>query len=248
MVIEKWHCFDEELRERVRQEFCKRYWGPVWYCLRQHGIRQHDAEDIAQGFFTDVIFIKSLPTKADRAKGRFRDYLRAALKNYVAEWFRQQKRQPVLVQGVSYCGESAQPIPGLTPEEVFDHKLVSDLVLGVITEVREWYCSRGKAKHWEVFQARTLWEIMANHAKTPYEKLCEDLAIRKRDAQRMLAVVNRQFKHVLRKRVRALVASVEDVEPEIREMARSLLSHGRRPPGNGRGPNGSQPAEIAASS
>lgn len=248
MLIQKWHCLDEQLQQRVREEFCKRYRNPVWFCVRQNGVPEHDAEDVVQGFFADKIFGKSLPAKADRAKGRFRDYLRMVLRNYVSDWFKKKKRQPVLVQGASYCGESAQPIPGLTPEEVFDHKLVSDLVLGVITEVREWYCGRGKTKHWEVFQARRLWEIMAGDAKTPYEKICKDLAISKKDAQRMLVVANRQFKNVLRKRVRALVASVEDVEPEIREMARSLLRHGHKQARNGPSSIDSQSAEVAASS
>ena len=36
-------------------ELCQIYWRPVYVFLRRRGIQQHDAQDLTQGFFTDLI-------------------------------------------------------------------------------------------------------------------------------------------------------------------------------------------------
>ena len=36
-------------------ELCQIYWRPVYVFLRRHGIPQHDAQDLTQGFFADLM-------------------------------------------------------------------------------------------------------------------------------------------------------------------------------------------------
>ena len=36
-------------------ELCQIYWRPVYVFLRRQGIPQHDAQDLTQGFFADLI-------------------------------------------------------------------------------------------------------------------------------------------------------------------------------------------------
>ena len=51
--------------------------------LRRQGIAQHDAQDLTQGFFTDLIESRAY-TRADPIKGRFRSFLLGTLKHFVA--------------------------------------------------------------------------------------------------------------------------------------------------------------------
>src|SRR5262245_57134711 len=64
-------------------ELCQIYWRPVYVFLRRQGILEHDAQDLTQGFFADLIDSRAY-TRADPTKGRFRSFLLGTLKHFVA--------------------------------------------------------------------------------------------------------------------------------------------------------------------
>src|SRR5262252_5157044 len=64
-------------------ELCEIYWRPVYIFLRHQGVAQHDAQDLTQGFFADLIESRSY-TRADPTKGRFPSFLLGTLKHFVA--------------------------------------------------------------------------------------------------------------------------------------------------------------------
>src|SRR5438067_7482048 len=64
-------------------ELCQIYWRPVYVFLRRQGIQQHDAQDLTQGFFADLIESRAY-TRADPIKGRSRSFLLGTLKHFVA--------------------------------------------------------------------------------------------------------------------------------------------------------------------
>src|SRR5215475_15745380 len=69
-------------------ELCQIYWRPVYVFLRRQGIAQHDAQDLTQGFFGDLIESRAY-SRADPTKGRFRSFLRClAVQRLIAinEW------------------------------------------------------------------------------------------------------------------------------------------------------------------
>src|SRR5262245_8628754 len=66
-------------------ELCKIYWPPVYtFIRRQHAYQ--DALDLTQGFFAHILKRNDLTT-VNRQRGRFRTWLLAAVKHFVAnEW------------------------------------------------------------------------------------------------------------------------------------------------------------------
>src|ERR1700745_1522589 len=64
-------------------ELCQTYWRPVYVFLRRQGVTQHDAQDLTQGFFAELIDSRAY-TRADPAKGRFRSFLLGTLNHFVA--------------------------------------------------------------------------------------------------------------------------------------------------------------------
>ena len=64
-------------------ELCQIYWRPVYVFLRRQGVAQHDAQDLTQAFFADLIEDRGY-TRADPTKGRFRSFLLGTLKHFVA--------------------------------------------------------------------------------------------------------------------------------------------------------------------
>src|SRR5207249_6631861 len=59
------------------------YWKPLYFFLRQRGQTHHDAEDLVQAFFRRFLE-KDAVREASQQRGRFRSFLLAALKNFLA--------------------------------------------------------------------------------------------------------------------------------------------------------------------
>src|SRR5580704_4406148 len=65
-------------------ELCALYWRPLYLFLRRQGFNSHDAQDLTQGFFAELIETRAY-ARAQPAKGRFRSFLLGALKHFVAK-------------------------------------------------------------------------------------------------------------------------------------------------------------------
>src|SRR5471030_2155089 len=107
-------------------QLCQAYWYPLYAFVRRRGNSPHDAQDLTQAFFAHLLEKHGLE-RVDPEQGRFRTFLLAALKNFLAnEWDRSQ----ALKRGggqtfVSLEPESAEPryrlepSHDLTPERLF---------------------------------------------------------------------------------------------------------------------------------
>ena len=73
------------------EALCGAYWYPVYAFVRRRGHSPSDAEDLTQDFFARLL-AKDYLQAADREKGRFRTFLRVALKRFLAnEWDRSHR-------------------------------------------------------------------------------------------------------------------------------------------------------------
>ena len=68
---------------------CRDYWPPLYSFVRRRGYAPADAQDLVQGFFACFLRSKAY-MHAERAKGKFRSFLLASLKHYMANvWDRE---------------------------------------------------------------------------------------------------------------------------------------------------------------
>jgi Tfp pilus assembly protein PilF len=65
-------------------ELCRIYWRPIYAYLRRSGYDTHDAQDLTQSFFQDLLKNETLG-RVSRDKGRFRSFLIGALKLCLAD-------------------------------------------------------------------------------------------------------------------------------------------------------------------
>jgi DNA-directed RNA polymerase specialized sigma24 family protein len=76
------------------ENLCGQYWYPLYAYVRRQGFSPHDAQDLTQAFFARFLE-KNFLAQVDRARGKFRSFLLASLKHFLAnEWdrVRAQKR------------------------------------------------------------------------------------------------------------------------------------------------------------
>ena len=64
-------------------ELCRCYWPPLYSFIRWQGFDAHEAQDLTQEFFSRLLAGKSLES-VDPGKGKFRSFLLASLKHFLA--------------------------------------------------------------------------------------------------------------------------------------------------------------------
>jgi DNA-directed RNA polymerase specialized sigma24 family protein len=79
--------------ERALGELCQTYWYPLYAYIRRQGRTKEDAEDLVQAFFTRFLEKNYLEGLAAE-RGKFRAFLLAALKHFLAnEWDKSQAQK-----------------------------------------------------------------------------------------------------------------------------------------------------------
>src|SRR5262245_25680427 len=73
------------------ETLCRHYWKPLYAFVRRRGHGEHQAQDLTQEFFSRFLAANSLGTVAP-GRGRFRTFLLAALKNFLANEWRDANR------------------------------------------------------------------------------------------------------------------------------------------------------------
>jgi len=161
-------------------ELCQIYWRPVYVFLRRQGIPQHDAQDLAQGFFADLIESRAY-TRADPMKGRFRSFLLGTLKHFVGhtrDHDRAQKRgagaAPIELNeaAISEAEKYASCYNHRSSDRVFDREWAASLARQTLDRLAQEYELAGKSALFEALKSR----LTAGEATNiPYEELANRL-------------------------------------------------------------------------
>ena len=78
-----------ETARKALSDFCEAYWPPLYTFLRLRGHASPEAQDLVQGFFAFLLETR-VYAKTDRNKGKFRSFLLASIKHYMADvWDRE---------------------------------------------------------------------------------------------------------------------------------------------------------------
>jgi DNA-directed RNA polymerase specialized sigma24 family protein len=65
------------------ESLCCRYWFPLYAFVRREGYSMHDSQDLTQAFFARFLE-KDYLHEADPSRGRFRSFLLASLRHFLA--------------------------------------------------------------------------------------------------------------------------------------------------------------------
>jgi RNA polymerase sigma-70 factor (ECF subfamily) len=142
--------------DRALEELCRTYWFPLYAYARRHGRSKEDAEDLTQAFFARFL-AKNYLEGLSAERGRFRAFLLASLKHFLAnEWDKsqRQKRGGALehlsldwqVADTQFqIASTAEP----SPDQAFDREWAMALLGKVIERLRGECDAEGKGKQFE---------------------------------------------------------------------------------------------------
>jgi RNA polymerase sigma-70 factor (ECF subfamily) len=222
--------------ERALAELCERYWYPLYAYVRRRGHDTDDARDLTQAFFAKLLEKRDLRV-ADPRRGRFRTFLLASMKNFLAgEWRRESTlRRGGGVELLSLDFDSAEaryekePAHDLTPEAIYERRWAFRLLEQAVADLRNEYGQSGKL---ELFDALKGF-LGSGEQILPYAELSRRFG----QSEGALRTAVSRLRTRWRERLRQLVAETVESEAELREEMDCLIaSVGPQPPSVGRDP------------
>jgi DNA-directed RNA polymerase specialized sigma24 family protein len=136
-------------------QLCQTYWAPLYGFVRSRGYSVHDAQDLTQSFFAYLIE-KKIYTRVDRQKGKFRSFLLASLKNFLAD---ASDRERTLKRGggrdfLPLHEEQAEEAESLfqtqsnttNEDRVFERTWAETLVRDSLEQLSSYYKTEGKER------------------------------------------------------------------------------------------------------
>jgi len=207
---------------------CQVYWAPLYGFVRSRGNTVHDAQDLTQSFFAYVLEHK-VYARADRRKGRFRSFLLASLKNFLAD---AADRERTLKRGGAQIflplhEEQAREAESLfqthsgtgNEDRLFDRSWAEALVAAALERLSADYKREAKE---QLFKELRI--FIAGGAKPPptYAELTGRLGITESTLRSHVTRLRARYREALRTEVRRTVNTEQQVEQELRELLRVL--------------------------
>ncbi len=211
--------------ERALAQLCRAYWYPLYAFVRRQGHSAHDSEDLTQGFFAHLLEKKALGG-VEREKGKFRSFLLASLKNFLAnDWDRKHAAKRGGKHSiVSWDDESPEarylrePSHEATPEKLFVQNWALTVIDTVSQQLCDEYAASGKAELFAALQDQLIGAEDANS----YAQLALQLGMKEGTVRMAVLRMRRHFKSLLRAEIAQTVADPADLEGELRHLVAAL--------------------------
>jgi RNA polymerase sigma-70 factor (ECF subfamily) len=207
------------------EKLCRNYWFPIYAFVRRQGHGPHDAQDLTQEFFARLLEKNQLAV-ADPAKGRFRSFLLASLKHFLAnEWDKANARKrgggQVLIPIDFATAETSCGIEladNLTAEKIFEQRWALTLLEQVLRRLRAEYVRDDREKLFEQLKP-TLTEASRTVA---YAEIANRLGTTEGAVKVAVHRLRQRYREVLRAEIADTVANPGEVEDEIRNLFAAL--------------------------
>jgi RNA polymerase sigma factor (sigma-70 family) len=203
---------------------CEAYWYPVYAYVRRRGHGEEDARDLTQAFFARLIEKNDLRA-ADPVRGRFRSFLLAAVRHFLAnqyDWQSAQKRgggQPALPIEIA-SGEERyvkEPSNQLDPEKIFERRWAMEVLESALQRLKAEYAEDGDARLFDALKPC----LTDAGPDASYRVIAIDLGMSEGAVGVAVHRLRRRFGVALRQQV-AQTVSETDVDDELRHLLRAL--------------------------
>jgi RNA polymerase sigma-70 factor (ECF subfamily) len=195
-----------ETRQAAMEDLIGRYHDAVTHFIRLKVRDRHLADEVLQEFWTKLLAGKL--AGADRAKGRFRDYLRTVLHRLIIDHFRTKKLQPL---------PPGDLLDSSAPDEDFDQVWREAVLKRVWSRLETYQATTPKNRYATVLQLRR------DFPDASIDEIAEKLAAETKTAvtpeafRKNLQRARAKFIDLLVQELRETIHSTntEDVEAEI---------------------------------
>lgn len=213
---------DSPSAEQALGQLCSAYWYPLYAFVRRQGRAPHDAQDLTQEFFARLLE-KQWLKDVERERGRFRSWLLAAMKHFLAnEWDkRRAEKRGGAIAFVSidetaesrFAHEAADPA---APEILYDRRWALTLLDHVLTRLREEYAAAGKLAQFDALKDTLTGD------RTPYAEVATRLGSTEGAMKVAAHRLRERYRDLIRAEISETVAEPGEVEDELRHLPSTL--------------------------
>jgi RNA polymerase sigma factor (sigma-70 family) len=218
---------DETGPQDALGSLCRLYWPPLYTFVRRRGYGPADAQDLTQDFFIHLLESHAL-AKADRTRGRFRTFLLAALKNFLAS---AHERSQALKRG---GGQEFLPLDGVLAEaeaaaqldegkcadipgeedRQFEQRWAVTLVGRALEQLRAALAAEGKEQLYEELQVFVTGSGPLPDQAATAKRLGLPFATLRTHIRRL----RERYREILRAEVARTVAAPAEIDEELRHL------------------------------
>ena len=206
------------------ETLCRAYWYPLYAYVRGCGRSPHDAQDLTQAFFAQLLAKDWLRVVLPE-KGRFRTFLLVAMKRFLTnEWHRdmRQKRgagQQPLPLDTAHAEHRFVAEPPLAPDELYERRWAMTLLDESLERLQHEYRGAGKEQE---FNALKEW-LTAERGEIPYAEIAVAFGSTEDAARVAVHRLRKRFRELFRQTIAHTVGVEGDVDEEMRHLV-SVLS------------------------
>lgn len=217
---------DRTLLERL----LRLYWPPVYAFIRHQGFGAHDASDLTQEFLSSVVLARNILERADPSRGRFRSFLKQALRNFLIDHHRANNVRKKINRAVSLSvspdddrfGSIPEPAVKDDPTGIFDRQWAATLVQLALERLEDAMRADGMTSHWIAFETNVVGPTIRKTKPMPLDELARKVGVETETLSNMIQTTKRRFKRMLREIVADTVENAGAVDDELAELNRLL--------------------------
>jgi RNA polymerase sigma factor (sigma-70 family) len=203
------------------EKLCRTYWYPLYAYVRRRGYAEPEAQDLTQEFFLSLLEGGSLQT-AHPTKGRFRGFLAAALRNFLANEWRDAHRLKRGGKAQFLSWEelhpeerfSMEPPADGSPETTFDRAWAQTVAANALERLRAEMDREGNAVRFQGLRP-----YLETDASTgSYAEAASVLGLSESAMKSAIHRARRRYAEIIREEIAQTVTSEEEVREEIRTL------------------------------
>ncbi len=203
------------------EELCRTYWFPLYAYVRRRGHAKADAEDLTQAFFARLLE-KNFLAGVGSEKGKFRAFLLAALKHFLAnEWDKSQAQKRgggaahfsldwQTADTKFQVAATSEP----SPDKAFDREWALALLAKVIERLQKECAADGKGKLFE--QLKTF--LMAGGGDSAQAEVAKSLGMEEGAVRVAIHRLRKRYRALLRDEIAHTLSDDAMVEAEMQAL------------------------------
>jgi len=207
------------------EHLCRTYWYPLYAYARRQGHSPPDGEDLTQQFFAGFLEKKYFGL-ADPDRGRFRSFLLASFKHFLANEY---NRSQTSKRGGQYAFVSWDEAEAearyrnevtheTSPDKLFEQTWVLTLLEKVMKDLQQDYVRAGKQK---IFDALEVF-LSGEKSEATYKEIGERLQMGESAVKMAVSRLRRRYGEMLRSEIAHTVTGPTCVEDELRHLLGAL--------------------------
>ncbi|MBX3733693.1 MAG: sigma-70 family RNA polymerase sigma factor [Verrucomicrobiae bacterium] len=207
------------------EALCVAYWYPLYAFVRRRGHGEEEARDLTQGFFQHLLQHEGLRHVA-RDRGRFRAFLLAGIRNFLANDWDHAHRQKRGGGATVFSLDAAdpedryrlEPVDNSTPEQCFERRWAHTVLRRVIARMEGEQDTADRRLRFATLRPY----LLRQPPGEGYAEAAERLGLSLSAVTSAIHRMRLRFREMFRAEIAHTVADPADVDAEIRHLIQAL--------------------------